>query len=107
MPKAICLRCGQAKRAPWQVCLDCKFDPNGDAESLIKSVYLSAGRFDDNDAIKKYETVLEQFSQKIKNGKEISFDPSDLDRLRLQRVEVRVQTRSEPEGDGSGEAYGG
>ncbi len=85
MAKAICLRCGGAKRRPWQTCRRCGFTPETDPEDLIKSVYLSVGRFDDADRSTVYEAELEALAGVIRAGQPLEFDPEELARLREQK----------------------
>ncbi|WBQ17838.1 hypothetical protein [Sphingobium yanoikuyae] len=88
MAKAVCVKCGALKRAAWQKCPNCSFDPKSDEKSLIKSVYLSAGRFSDGEN-PQYESELDIISVKIRNGVSINYDQECMERLRRESKMVR------------------
>lgn len=85
MVEAICIRCGEGKTYPWKKCSFCGLDPNLNDDLIIKSVYLSEGRFDEEDDRILYREYLKNISLKIKNGQEFIFNKRELDRLRDQR----------------------
>ena len=85
---AICIRCGNEKREPWRICGQCGFDPATDEEALIKSVYLSTGRFDQHPEQEAYVRSLRIFATSIQAGEFISYDAAELDRLKRQRAQV-------------------
>jgi hypothetical protein len=88
MHNAICLRCGAQKIAALAKCDSCGFEPAGDVESLVKSVYLSTGRYNEVDSATKYQSLLVKYSDLIKSGIPIEFEQSELDRLELQMKAV-------------------
>ena len=84
---AVCLRCGTTKKVPYAQCDDCGFQPTDD-DSLIKSVYLSLGRYDTPADQSKYDYELKRLASELSSGQEIEFDGEDLARLRRQKIEV-------------------
>lgn len=82
---AICIRCGEQKRMPWQRCSNCGFDPAKSEDSLVKSVYLSTGRFNEQSKKEQYIEDLLKCSRDIKDGGSIEYDPRELFRLRAQK----------------------
>jgi hypothetical protein len=64
-------------------------DPQHDDELLVKSVYLSTGRFNDAKLQDAYRAELEVFSQQIRTGHRIEFDSAELARLAAQKDLVR------------------
>lgn len=84
---AICLRCGETKDVPYEQCGRCGYQPTND-DSLVKSVYLSLGRYDTPAEQSKYEHELKQLAKQIREGHEIAFDSEDVIRLQKQKVEV-------------------
>jgi hypothetical protein len=84
-PKALCLRCGAAKATPWATCRRCKFNPEGDEDALVKSVYLSEGRFEDPDEQERYRTELQHMAEELSAGHPIIFEPDELRRLLEQK----------------------
>jgi hypothetical protein len=89
MSEAICVRCGAWKRQPWHPCRRCKFDPTRDREALVRSVYLSAGRFDSLPERRAYRETLRRMATDIEAGASPSFDETELQRLRTQRDLLR------------------
>jgi hypothetical protein len=81
--KSICIRCGAAKKLPWNKCRRCSFLPKDD--DLVKSVYCSIGRFDEPDDAADYEKELEEMSSALARGEPIVYDEAELERLREQR----------------------
>ena len=81
---AVCIRCGAAKEVPWDVCAECSFEPK-DSEELVRSVYLSTGRYDDNADKELYRRSLTDVSHQIRRGVEADYDEAELARLREQR----------------------
>lgn len=95
MSTAICLRCGASKRAPYSVCPKCSLDPAGRVEDLVRSVYLSAGRFADDDPRQRtYPAELRTYAKEIAGGREIHFDEAELRRLNAQLQNIRAVPRS-------------
>ena len=93
MGQAICLQCGAIKQRPYVACPQCGFDPSGDEEALVRSVYLSTGRFHDDEAEQeRYANQLKDVSELIRRGEEPEFDPAELSRLRQQYHDVRSVT---------------
>ena len=89
MAKAICIKCGALKRAAWQKCSNCSFDPRLDENSLIKSVYLSVGRFS-NDENPEYQSELDIISEKIRNGVQINYNPECIARIRKESKMIQT-----------------
>jgi hypothetical protein len=79
-----------AKRQPWSTCRDCGFDPERREEDLVRSVYLSIGRFDEDDERKRYRTKLDEVGQAIRRGEQPAFDEAELERLRAQKAAVEA-----------------
>ena len=86
MAQAICISCGRPKPLPWKICRSCRFDPTKDDTSLAKSVYLSTGRFSENDEKEQYARQLDDLGQRIANGESIEYEHGELNRLRAQKV---------------------
>lgn len=84
----ICIRCGEEKKQPWQKCPRCGFDPSTDEAGLVKSVYLSTGRYEDPDDQSRYEIELRRIAEAIKNGRNVEYDAAELERLRQQEQAV-------------------
>jgi hypothetical protein len=84
---AICLRCGETKNAPYEQCGGCGYHP-ADDESLVKSVYLSVGRYDSPAEQSQYKYELKKLAKQIHEGNEIAFDSVDITRLQKQKIEV-------------------
>lgn len=84
MPEAVCIVCGGGKSSPWEVCSSCKFDPRSSSESLVKSVYLSTGRFEEMDRKDNYRNELSNISIKIRSGELLEYETHDIMRLRDQ-----------------------
>ncbi len=84
--RAICIRCGEPKRAPYEQCGHCEFDPSQNEDDLVKSVYLSLGRYEDDADIRRYEGELVLMGRALREGdKLIDYDPEELSRLRAQK----------------------
>lgn len=88
MAEAVCIRCGARKSAPWRVCDRCGYDPTIDDDALLKSVYLSAGRFSEPDKKKRYRSELDRIAVSIEQGKQPTFDEVELLRLKAQKALV-------------------
>ncbi len=88
MAEAICLRCGVDKHQPWSACRSCNYDPMSDEEALVKSVYLSVGRFEDGDERREYQRELDEVARDIQQGHDPEFDEAELQRLRAQKADV-------------------
>jgi hypothetical protein len=87
--EAVCLKCGEWKKAPYSKCPSCGLKPQPGSDDEIKSVYLSLGRFEDADDRKNYGDELEELATRIKTHASIDFDAADLRRLEEQRGLVR------------------
>lgn len=85
MADAICLRCGFEKSAPWKKCKRCEFDPAGDEEALIRSVYLSVGRFSDSEEVAAYRLELDHVGHGIERGDKPIFLEREIARLRSEK----------------------
>lgn len=86
---AICLRCGEPKDVPYGRCSECGYQPTAD-DSLVKSVYLSLGRYDTPGEQLKYEHELMELANQIRERKEIAFDSDDMLRLHKQKLEMKM-----------------
>lgn len=85
MAEAICLQCGNHKHAPWEKCKRCEYDPSGDQEALVRSVYLSVGRFTDPDRKATYGAELDRMGIALERGQQPTFSEPELARLREQQ----------------------
>jgi hypothetical protein len=85
MSVSICIKCGAKKYLPWQRCKHCKFDPSGDEDALVRSVYLSTGRFEEPDDQTSYIPELSRLAGIIQSGLPIEFDAAELSRLSSQQ----------------------
>jgi len=88
MLQAICVRCGSPKGQPWVKCDHCTLDPSSDDEALVRSVYLSTGRFQTREQQHAWSKELETISSAIRNGDQPAFDEAELRRLRRQKRSV-------------------
>ena len=88
MAEAICLRCGMAKSRAWKPCKRCSFDPTIDDQSLVRSVYLSTGRFTDPAEQACYRKELNEIGRLIEEGVTPEFVEADLVRLATQKTRV-------------------
>lgn len=93
MVRAVCISCGNSKASPWKNCRACGFDPMGDEMALVKSVYLSEGRYECDDDKTRYRQELEKLSSEIQNGRQIQYDPEELKRLLDQKQLVESVRR--------------
>lgn len=89
MADAICVRCGHAKSKPWATCERCGLDPVADEEVLVKSVYLSTGRFVAPEEKARYRGELDRIGAAIEGGAQPAFIDAELVRLRAQRGLVK------------------
>ena len=94
MAEAVCIRCGNRKPAPWGACTKCHYDPTADSEALIKSVYLSAGRFSEPDRKTRYRAELEKVAAAMEQGHQPTFEEAELIRLKAQKDFVERTTPS-------------
>lgn len=85
---AICLHCGTTKELPCETCLGCGFLPTDEDDSLLKSVYLSLGRYDTPNEQSGYALELVALAERLRRGEEIEYDGDDLRRLQKQKGEV-------------------
>lgn len=88
MTNAICISCGARKIAPYEKCCHCGLDPSKDDTLLVKSVYLSTGRYvsgdeteEEADQQKRYSKELDRFGQMLENGQPIEYDDEEMARL--------------------------
>lgn len=86
MAEAICLRCGGSKSTPWEKCERCGYDPGADEEALVKSVYLSTGRFTEARDKVRYRMELDRIGAAIEANEQPIFAESELARLRAQKA---------------------
>jgi hypothetical protein len=91
MSKCICISCGAQKRAPYARCRCCGLDPSTDEASLVKSVYLSTGRFvtgsetdEEEERKAQYAAELDDLARALRSGKQVNYDPDELARLSAQ-----------------------
>lgn len=89
MPEAVCISCGESKSHPWDVCNSCKFSPGDNLQLLVKSAYLSVGRYEDRRDQDIYRIDLLKIGQGIKSGSDTYFNKSDIDRLTHQLIMVK------------------
>ena len=84
MTDAVCLRCGASKRMPQRRCSGCGWDPteDPDTDALVKSVYLSIGRFEKVEDQEAYRKILETTGEAIRSGEHPGFDEAEIERLR-------------------------
>jgi hypothetical protein len=94
MAQAICLRCGKQKQAPWEKCNRCGYDPSGDEEALIRSVYLSVGRFTEPERKATYRTELDRMGLALERGEQVIFPDAELTRLRAKKKSFNSIPRS-------------
>lgn len=85
MAEAICLRCGNRKKAPWEKCNRCGYDPSGDEEAVIRSVYLSVGRFAESERKAAYRAELDRLGLALERGEQLMFPDAELARLRAEK----------------------
>lgn len=85
MAQAICIACGHAKSAPWRRCRSCGLEPTNDDITMVKSVYLSTGRFDQAEEKECYEKELDAVGQRIGAGESYCYDEAELARLLSQK----------------------
>lgn len=88
MKEAVCIQCGAWKRHPARACRRCGLDPRRDGETLVKSVYLSTGRFDAPEDRAAYREELKRASSELAAGTPVQFDERELERLRHERAAV-------------------
>ena len=86
--RAICLKCGSNKSQPCERCEACSFRPSENSDDLVKSVYLSLGRYDTEEERTRYRAELDTISRQLGAGEEIKFDRAELERLRRQKADV-------------------
>lgn len=66
----------------------CGFRPGEETDDLVKSVYLSVGRYDTEEERTRYRTELEMIASRLREGHGFEFDPTELERLRMQKGHV-------------------
>jgi hypothetical protein len=92
---AICLSCGTSKDAPWRCCGTCGFDPGKDSEALVRSVYFSAARFDDEPEQSNWAAELPRIAAEIRAGVTPQPIEAELSRLRAQLAAVEQTTSAQ------------
>ena len=85
---SVCMSCGHEKKAPYKKCPSCGFDPAKDEADMVKSVYLSLGRYDNEDEQERYCQELQCISAALARGEQISYEEEELKRLKAQKKEV-------------------
>ncbi len=93
MAKAVCVNCEHPKRKPYARCDSCALDPTKHDEALVRSVYLSIGRFADPQKAERYARDLDDIGAAIRRGEAVEYDLHELERLRLQQRMVSSATR--------------
>jgi hypothetical protein len=88
--KAICIQCGADKSTPYETCQQCLFDPKSNDEALVRSVYLSSGRFDSEGEGGDYDIELKAHAKRIRDGIAVDYDSSELERLRMELAEFKA-----------------
>jgi hypothetical protein len=81
MLRAICIRCGAAKKTAMSACRECGFNPEGDISSSARSLYLSLGKSGKDDPGRMTEDTLTTAQSVIKSGGAVEFDPVELQRI--------------------------
>lgn len=89
---AVCIKCGAFKEFPWELCDQCGLNPEQDEQSLVKSVYLSVGRYEEEDDRKRYSDELREIANRIRSGESIEYPPSELICLLEQKKLVDAVT---------------
>lgn len=85
MAKALCVNCGHVKAKPYVKCGHCGFDPTQSEEALVRSVYLSTGRYQEPHDAEEYASELDRIGEGIRRGESVEYDAHELERLRLQK----------------------
>lgn len=80
MARAICLRCGVAKRRWNRRCAACGFDPDGDLRASAESLLLSVERFEDGTERAPYMVELDEIGGRIRAGQRSEPDETEVDR---------------------------
>lgn len=82
------MQCGNKKATPWEACPKCGFDPTTNEDALVKSVFLSVGRFSKASAKARYRKALDGISATIERGEAPPFEEGELMRLKRQKALV-------------------
>jgi hypothetical protein len=90
MPLAVCASCGRKKRRPDVKCRECGADPTTNEELMVKSVYLSAWRFDEPHQRLEYTNALKAVGAGLRQGRPVDYDAEELARIRKQLHEGRA-----------------
>lgn len=87
--RAVCVRCGSEKGAPWKICSSCGFRPEEDSDAMIKSVYLSAGRFEGRTEEQKvWQAELSRLVGERDLVSSYSYDEGEVERLERQMRDI-------------------
>jgi len=78
--RAICLRCGAAKRQSTTACKSCGLDPRGDPRVVAQSHLLSIDRYEDGTDRKRYARELDDIADRIRAGEQVTFEESEIER---------------------------
>ena len=81
---AICMKCGNRKKTPFQRCRVCGFLPSL-KDDLVKSVYLSTRRYEAPEQQQSYLPELEQASRVLAAGGSVHFVSEELGRLNEEK----------------------
>lgn len=82
MTTAVCLKCGAMKFGAWIGCPECHFEPDDD-ESMTKHLLVTDHHYSLEE--------LTQIAERVKSGKEITFDPETLKAAWVSAEKVRRQ----------------
>lgn len=78
--RSVCLRCGDFKDHPQNQCGQCGFVPTSNREKA-ESIVLSEGYQADDEYVTRTTSELRAFSEDIKNGRPITFDAAEIERI--------------------------
>ena len=81
--RARCIRCGNRKRASFSRCTRCGLKPQG--EDVVKSVYLSEERFEDDGDRERYARELDRVAANLEQGQPPFYIEAELERLRQEK----------------------
>lgn len=78
--RSVCIRCGSFKNHPQDKCEQCGFLPET-AREKAESIVLSEGYQAYEEHVARTDAELHAFSEDIKNGRPITFDESEIQRI--------------------------
>lgn len=94
MAEAICSRCGASKDRGASKCANCGLDPQVDATTHVRAIYLSVDRFRNKRARMRYREELERIAEEIRAGRAPDYDEAEVRRLDAEREVVESVTAS-------------